>query len=304
MPRARLTPLDNQGNPTDEGVVRFVNATNMTVRFMTDGTMVENQLDAETERILQEEEEIERRAAAAREASGEGYAQVTDQPVTPLQMNLAMRDQCGEVPNGEFVVQNRETGESYNFLIYTVTSSPAHLVGHRIIKFRRGSQYRGFAFLTMEGGIQLFRSHAFEGETEWVRAAEWLVNTAYHTNPTAEIFWYIGDFRNREFALGNSTNRCQRCNVVMTGRAYAARELCARCTEARQQEQAQERNRALLEAQETRRREAAAIFTQITEDALLSLSEGRGFKRMDSLKVVASRERDIIRCANGSGEVR
>lgn len=72
-----------------------------------------------------------------------------------------------EIPNGDWVIEH--AGETFYFRTYLVTQGT--LAGKRVVKRRDGTRgiYKGFAFITRDGGLRMWRNHAHDEDAEYVR---------------------------------------------------------------------------------------------------------------------------------------
>lgn len=130
------------------------------------------------------------------------------------------------VPNGDFYVQfsPARSGElsTYKFRIHLVQSGT--LAGQRIIKHQMNGTYRGFGFITREGGFSLWQRFQRDVNAPYVEAAIYLIRAlaAINHDDTSNssitfqvhdqtMTWGDGD---RDLRI-SAQHRCVMCNNLV-----------------------------------------------------------------------------------------
>jgi hypothetical protein len=79
-----------------------------------------------------------------------------------------------QIPNGDYIIKLRRGMSdiaTFYYRVYTVSSGP--LSGKRIVKHRHeGGIFKGFGFVTNNGGFSLWRRYASNAEADYVRVWE------------------------------------------------------------------------------------------------------------------------------------
>ena len=143
----------------------------------------------------------------------------------------ATAEQVAHIYNGFYIMDNGQD-RPIVFLIHTVRNGP--LRGKRIVKRQVSpGHYMGFAFVTEDGGLGLwrrFREHRNEQYVQWATDLLAILRARDADPPGVDLFTasrISPDFN--EFTI-QRTRRCRRCNLELTSEASIESGIDSQCS--------------------------------------------------------------------------